>query len=412
MRCTLSKAVATMSLEPRLLEYDEALQIVLAEAKPLGTEVLDLTHILSRTLAESCLSTCDLPIFDNSAVDGYAVATSLGPSSRYQLVGEVPAGAHLGRTLTSGQAARVLTGAPVPNGTFAVVMQEEAVIEDNELVLRRSPAEGQHIRRRAEELTAGDVVFEKGHVCTPASIGAMAAAGIRNASVFRLPKVAVLVTGNELAVPGSKLQPGQIFESNSVAMTAAVRALGCDCTADLVSDDQDATRRAFEAALAQADIVISSGGVSVGTHDLVRPVLEELGVEQRFWGVAIKPGKPFFFGTRERTAVFGLPGNPVSALTIFQLFVRPFIQRIAGRASAQAPRTARLSQPLEKKAGRAEFVPARLNGANLEPFTGRASHKASLLASADALALLPTNAEELPAGTEVSVHILDWGAWE
>jgi len=377
---------------------------VLGAAKPLETESVSLSQLVGRVVAEPCLARCDLPRFDNSAVDGYAIhghdlAAKLLPISRI-----VAAGDPAGPPIVPGTCLRILTGAPVPCGTDAVAMQEEVDVQNGSIHLREPARSGSHIRRRAEEVLAGNLVVGAGRRATPGIVAAIAAAGIAHVQAHRIPRVGVLSTGSELAAPGQVLSEAQVYESNTYGLSAW---LGNRLHRVIrVQDDPETTKAALGSLFdASCDVVVTSGGVSVGDRDVVRPALAGLGVETNFWGVAIKPGKPLFFGSAPGGAlVFGLPGNPLSAMITFRLFVLPLLARLEGESSVSPRQSAQLSEPLVKTAGRLEFVPCcRGEGNIVRPTTCRGSHMLGGLAEADALILFPAHESHLDAGEEVEI---------
>ena len=401
--------------EAKLLSYEEALRLVLENTVPLGSEEVALGELLGRVLAMPIAARTDLPPFDNSAVDGFAFhVTDVQEGLRwrqFRVVGESKAGSKSLPTLNSGEALRVFTGAPLPPEVGAVAMQEICPVDDGHVKVDDVVDPEDHIRRRGSEAHFGSVVVPP-ILVTPPVIAALSAAGHDRALVFKRPQVGILVTGDELAVPGSELLPGQVYESNGAAIRAAVLALGLPEPKLLrCADSAQDTRTALTSLTESCDVVITSGGVSVGLHDVVRPTLEALGVQQIFWGVAIKPGKPIYFGKKGQIAIFGLPGNPVSALVTFALFVQPFLRRTSGRAVPTQPRQMVLRQSLTKRLGRAEFVPCRIAADGAHPVVGRASHKASCLAEADGLAILGAERESVLEGEQVDVIELTWG-WE
>ncbi|HEY5295586.1 MAG TPA: gephyrin-like molybdotransferase Glp [Gaiellaceae bacterium] len=393
-----------MSSPPHLLSIEAALALVLAHAQPLDPEPVVTADASGRVLALDARAAVDLPPFDSSAMDGYAVQASDTPG-QLTVLGHSAAGRPSEEPLARGAAAVISTGAVVPDGADAVVPVERATLDGSSVTVERVSA-GEHVRPRGGDAHAGDVVSHAGTRLGPAQIGALAAAGIATVLCARRPRIALLATGTELRAPGTELRPGEIYESNTILLAA--QAVSAGATADVhasVDDDPALTRAALERALA-ADVVITSGGVSVGPHDLVRAALVELGAEEVFWRVAVRPGKPVAFSTRGRTLVFGLPGNPVSALVGFELFVRPALLALQG-ASAPGPvyLPARLGTTVRQNANRDELLRARVrmdeHGAIVEPLGGQESHMIARAASADALVLVPSGTGELAAGTPV-----------
>src|SRR3954470_13820649 len=311
-----------------LISIAEARERVLAAVRPLPAEDVPLDAALGRVLAEEVRSEADLPPFDSSAMDGFAVVA--GPAGELPVVGESRAGRPAERPLSAGEAMRISTGAAVPEGADAVVPVERVETGTDGRVLVPETQPGAHIRRAGEDVREGAPVIAAGTELDPAGVAVLAALGHARVRCGRVPRVAVLVTGDELVEPGEPLGPGQIRDSNAYALSAqAVRAGARVTSRTIVRDERAATEEAFARALQEADVVIGSGGVSVGPHDHVKPALAALGVEERFWGVRLKPGKPTWFGTAPGgKLVFGLPGNPVSAMINFHLFARPALRAL------------------------------------------------------------------------------------
>jgi molybdopterin molybdotransferase len=387
-----------------VLSPAEALAQILEHAAPLGDEEAAVSPALAgRVLAADVTATVSLPPFATSAMDGYAVrAAELGdgpvPIAFRLAAGDAP------RPLPAGAAAGIATGAPMPPGADAVVPVEDAEEVDGALAAGR-PEPGAHIRPAGGDVEAGRVVAAAGRVLTPALLAAVAAVGTAAVRVARRPRLAAIATGSELVRAGTPLQPGQIYESNLTAIVAQSERAGAELVAArTVPDDRTATEAAFAAAL-EADVVVSSGGVSVGPHDHVKGALDALGVREVFWRVAHKPGKPLWFGVAPQGAlVFGVPGNPVSSLVCFELFVRPALRALQGAPQEPRP-VARLAGPVARLESRDHAVRCRLRpgdaGMELEPGGPQDSHLIVHAAGADAVALIAAGTGEVPAGTLV-----------
>ena len=389
----------------QLLSLADAQRTVLAHVRPLPVEEIRIEDASGRVLAADVHAAVDLPPFPSSAMDGFAIRAADTPG-RLRVAARIAAGRPAERALRAGEAMAIATGGVVPEGADAVVPIELVVDHGNDVEIPDGVDKMDNIRPRGGDVRAGETVLERGSVVHAAQVGALAAAGIDRVSCSRRPRVALLTTGTELRRPGEALGPGQIYESNGVMLAAALRAVGAEVTRlEPVEDDPDAHRLALERALG-ADVVVTSGGVSVGPHDLVRSTLRDLGVEEIFWGVAVKPGKPLSFGTRGDTLVFGLPGNPVSSLVGCELFVRPALLASQG-ATDPGPRfhVGRLARTARRNAQRDELLRARSStsddGVVLEPVGGQDSHMIVRAAAADALVLAPRGEGDLAAGALV-----------
>jgi len=402
-----------------VLSFDEALARILALGDPpLGSSVVPLEECDGRVLGEDIPSPVDLPGFDYSSMDGYAVrADDLDGAPPYRLLvrGESRTGA-VPDPLTPRTAMRIFTGAALPGGADAVVMQENVAREGDLAIVTAKPRPGAYVRRRGEDLVRGSVALTKGTRLRPAHLSLAAAIDRAELPVARRPRVAILATGDELRRPGTDAVPGTIPESNTVALRAMARRAGAEARAfPYVRDDRSATERAFASALDQVDVLVTVGGVSVGDHDLVRPALEAVGVTLDFWRVAIKPGKPLAIGTRTsahgRTVVVGLPGNPASAMVTFALFGIPLLRAMQGDARPLPTlHRARMARAHAHDPGRLELARATVSqdehGLVVSTLTNQASGAATSMAQADAIAFIPSDATGISAGAEVDVVLL------
>lgn len=391
-----------------LITIDEARGVVLGAVRPLGTETVALTQALGRVLAAPIRAAGDVPPFACSAMDGYAVRSG-GAGRILEVVAESRAGAPAERLLADGEAIRVSTGAAVPDGADAVVRQEDVEERDDRISVGIAVNPGSNIRAAGEDLRAGEAVLSPGTVLGPAELGYAVAAGVAELTVARRPRVAILCTGDELRAPGEPLAPGQIHNSNAPMLEAlSARAGALVEPTERVPDSREATRSALGSALDRADVVVVSGGVSVGPHDHVKPALEALGVREQFWGVALQPGKPTWFGVRDGKLVFGLPGNPVSCVVTFTLFAAPALAALqgAGRTSPDLERVP-LGAAVRRNRAREQAVRIRLERQNGQvvavPNGPQGSHLVSSLVGADGLAFIPPGEGELPAGTLVAL---------
>jgi molybdopterin molybdotransferase len=328
-----------------MITIGAALDVVLAATRPLGAEDVPLVDALDRVVSATVTSPTDLPPFTNSAMDGYAVRGEdlAGDRPSLQVIAEIPAGSVSAACVGPGQAAKIMTGAPLPAGSDTVVPVEltepashEVTVGDS-VVIAGPVAPGANVRHRGEDLSSGTTLLAPGRVLGPADLGLLATVGMAAVRVSRRPRVAILATGSELVAVGEPLGQGQIRDANSVvAYGQALRAGGRPQLLGIARDDREDTRRLLAQAL-EADVVISSGGVSVGEFDLVKVILEEIGVDRRFWGVKVKPGWPLAFGVRGDTLVFAVPGNPVAAMVSFELFIRPALLKLQGRSDVYRP---------------------------------------------------------------------------
>ena len=392
-----------------LITIAEARELVLSIARPLGTERVAIGEAAhGRVLAADLDAVGDVPPFPCSAMDGYAILD--GEAGRtLTVIGESRAGTPAARSLEDGAAIRISTGAAIPGGATAVIPQENVEVRDGTILTGTAVTEGEHVREAGEDMRAGETVLRAGTTLGAAELGAAVAAGAAELIVYRRPRVQVLSTGDELRAPGEPLGPGEIHNSNAPMLTALATADGAiAATPQRLPDDRAATEEGLAGALETADVVIVTGGVSVGPHDHVKPALAGLGVEEVFWRVALQPGKPTWFGHRDATLVFGLPGNPVSAVVTFSLFVRPALAAIQGcREKPLLESEAMLGTAVRRNPDREQAVRVRLerrNGALVATPNGpQGSHIVTSLLGADALAFVPAGDGELEAGAPVAL---------
>ncbi len=393
-----------------LISIAEAQRLVLERARPLEAERVPIERAAGRVLSEPATAAVDLPPFPSSAMDGYALrsADTDGAPVRLPVVERIAAGRPASRALGSREAMAIATGGVVPEGADAVVPLELVEESAEGLVVSAPVAPGANVRDRGGDVRAGDRVLSPGTRLGAAQVAALAAAGVGEVRCAKRPRVGILVTGSELRPPGSGLAPGQIYESNGLLLATALALAGAvPAQLGAVPDDREEHRRAMERALLGFDMLVTSGGASVGPHDLVRDVQRELRVEEVFWGVAVKPGKPVAFGSRRDHLVFNLPGNPVSVLVTFELFVRPAINALLGVPDPlPAFLHASLAAPLRRNAERDELVRAVVKKDNtglvLEPIAGQESHMIVRAGEASALVLVEAGEGDLKAGDAVS----------
>ena len=392
--------------------FEEARTIILDHVAPLGAERVALLDAVGRVLAEDVASPSDFPAWDNSAMDGYAVrAADAAGGAALPLSAYLPAGAPGAAPLAPGTAAKILTGAPLPAGADTVVPFEHAVEEGAAVRAVGPVSAGANVRRRGEDLRAGEVAISAGTVVGPAEVSWLATASRLSVPVHRRPRVAVVSTGDELVPPGEPLGPGKIHDSNAFALAAAVRLAGGEpVLLGIARDDREALRERLAEGL-RADALVTSAGVSVGDRDHVREVLAALEVRQVFWKVEVRPGGPTAFAVRGATPVFSLPGNPVATLLVFDQLVRPAILKLAGRRAVLRPVVrAVFQEDLRRRAGRAGFVRVRLErrGGALLAFSAGVQDTGILRTSlrADGLAVVSADQGDLHPGTPLDVQIL------
>ena len=403
-----------MQLFKTLIDHPEAIRLVLENTPRLPVACVPLVEARELALSEDIRARFDSPPFDNSAVDGYAVRSADAEVGRiFKVVDEAPAGRPAQKEVGEGEAIKIFTGGVVPRGADAVVMVENTSGWGEEFELKKAAEANQNLRATGEDVREGDLILRAGTEVGAPEIALAATQGYGELSVYRKPKVVILSTGSELVEPGTRaLSPGEIFDSNSFALLAQALEAGADASRMVAaSDDADALRAAMEQALTSADVVVTSGGVSVGQRDLVKSTLLELGVEQVFWGVKLKPGKPVFFGTRGDARFFGLPGNPVSAMVCFELFVRPALMEMMGREDKRRPRIGvYFDEDVENRFGRMHAMRVNLTGTEkgwrAESVGAQGSGLVSSLTKADALALIGPESEGVRAGELVEAIVL------
>ena len=405
-----------------MLSLEEARRVILSSIGVLRLEKVSLPCSLGRVLGEEVVSGVDIPPWDNSAMDGYAVRVSdVAGASREQpvllrVIEDLPAGRSSAHSLKPGEAIRIMTGAPIPTGTEGVVMVEDTERYGENVRIFRGVTEGQNIRKKSEDLKAGRSVFGPGTVLGPAEIGILASLNRGIVFVHRRPQVAILATGDELVEVGQEKGPGQIISSNSYTLTSQVRQCGAIAIdLGIARDGIESLRKKLEEGC-EADLLISSGGVSMGDHDFVKETLMGMKGEMKFWQVAIRPGMPTVFGILKGKPFLGLPGNPVSSMVCFELFARPALLKMSGHSHLFRPMMeAILDQEIVKKPGRTHFVRVMLERRKTEihaHLTGdQGSGILTSLSSAHGLAVVPRDVSLIKAGEKAKVLLLD-KAWE
>ena len=395
-----------------MLFFQAARKLILNSVSPCGVERVEILESLGRTLAEDIVAPWNLPASDNSAMDGYAVVSvnCLEPVT-LEVIGHIQAGGVNNSVVISGCAVKIMTGARIPPGCDAVVPVEETEAKDNFVHIRGPVSRLQHIRFKGEDVAEGEMVIGKGTVIRPPEISMLASCGKVFVPVFRKPRVAILSTGDELVELGEPALPGRIINSNAFSLAAAVREAGAEpIILGIARDNREDHREKMREGL-RADAFITSAGVSAGDHDYVREVLEELGVEQKFWKVAMKPGGPTAFGVKDGKPVFSLPGNPVSTMVTFEIFVRPALLRMMGRQRVIRPTVkVTLAEEVRKKQGKVQLVRLRLDRDG-RGFRGSSSGDQNTgilktMLMADAMAVLPADSTLFAAGEEVDAFLL------
>ncbi len=391
-----------------MISEADARSKILEAVRPLPPRKVSILQALDHFAAEDCFARLPLPNFDNSAMDGYAVlASDCKPGKRLRVTGEQPAGVDRKLHVSNGEAIRIFTGAPMPQGADAVVMQEDVTRDGDEIVVNVDVDLEEFVRKRGCDLGEGQKILAKGERIHATTLALLASQGLAAVLVDGEVRAAIISTGDELATPGQELQPGQIYDSNSLLFQSLLERSGAAvASTQHSSDNADSLRKAFRAA-GKNQILIVSGGVSVGEHDLVQSTLRELGAKIDVWRVAIKPGKPFLFGRLGECFVFGLPGNPVSAFVTFLQFVRPAVLKMMGANDLELPRIpAKLTVDLTNDSDRAHYLRGKLESGNFAPIGRQESHALFGLSQSDALLRVEVG-ESLKAGETVDVQVWD-----
>jgi len=385
-----------------MISVTEAQKQITQNAKLLDILSVDLNDALGYFLAEDLSAPIDLPSFRQSAMDGYAFIHN--GQTELKVVGQVQAGDTAIPELNAGEAIRIFTGAPVPDAADTVVIQEHITRINDKLIINTLPDKRANVRPIGEQITAGTAVFKKGHYINEASIGFLAGLGFTGVKVYRKPSVSILTTGNELQKPGTPLKPNHIYESNGIMLKNALARLGITEVQILKAQDTlDATKAAVKNALQASDVVLVSGGISVGDYDFVQEALLSNGVDEHFYKVNQKPGKPLWFGTTGDKSVFGLPGNPASSLTAFYIYVLPHLRKRMGSSSPFLnERKAELTEDINNSIGKTLFLKAGVAGTKITPYTGQASSMLNTYALSNALLVISDKETSLKAGDLVN----------
>jgi len=390
-----------------MIEVTKALEIVAANSSTLSTQKISVRKALGYILAETIYSPISMPPFRQSAMDGYAFIHSR--RHQFDVVGISQAGDHANIKLKENHAVRIFTGAYVPKDADTVVMQEDVMVNGDSILIAKMPEPFANVRSKGEQINAEDVVFDANTLITPAAIGFLACLGITEITVYKKPKVAILVTGNELVQPGKKLPKGKIYESNSLMLQAALQTIGVNkIKVHTVKDNLKATKKALQSILKKNDIVLISGGISVGDYDFVKEALLKNGVEELFYKINQKPGKPMFFGSKKDTLVFALPGNPASSLTNFYIYVYPAVKNKMGFSNTHLPKIIRkLDSEIVNNTGKTLFLKALYNETSVTILEGQASSMLNSFAIANGLVIVPHDIENIKKGASVTILPID-----
>ncbi len=393
-----------------MIPVKEAQEKVLETISVSKTEVSNISKAGGFVLSKNIISPLDLPPFDQSAMDGYAIISGdVFNGNKISVVGESSAGKSYFKKISSGQAIRIFTGAEIPEGADAVVMQEKAIVQNNLLIINDENLKtGLNIRRKGSQIKKGQPALQKGTSLTPAGIGFIASMGLKTVSVYKKPAITIIVTGNELQKAGTKLSRGKIFESNGITLEAALRQVGIeDIKTVFVRDDEKQTIKALKESMRKSDIILFTGGISVGDYDFVGTALKQEKIKEIFYKVKQKPGKPLYFGTKNKKYIFGLPGNPASVLTCFYEYVYPSIRKLSGHTSCflnSMNLTVTIS--INKKMGLTHFLKATTDYKTVTPLEGQESFIMRSYAEANCLICIPEYKEIIASGEPVEVHVI------
>lgn len=390
-----------------MIQVEQALSIIAENSTKMPIQRMPVHKALGYILAEAVYSPINMPPFRQSAMDGYAFIHS--ERHQYDIISISQAGDHANIKLKENEAIRIFTGAFVPDNADTVVMQEHVMANEKSILITRMPDQFTNVRAKGEQIVKEDLVFDANTLITPAAIGFLACLGITEIEVYKKPKVAILVTGNELVKTGKKLPKGKIYESNSVMLQAGLETIGIKKTKVFkVKDNLKATKKALKDILKKYDVVLISGGISVGDYDFVKEALLANGVEELFYKINQKPGKPMFFGSKNETLVFALPGNPASSLTNFYVYVYPAIKNRMGFADTHLPKLVRkLNSDFRNTTGKTLFLKALYDETNVTILDGQSSAMLNTFAIANSLLIVPANVQSLKKEELVTLLPID-----
>jgi molybdopterin molybdotransferase len=390
-----------------MIQVEQALSIIAENSTRMPIQKIPVQKALGYILAETVYSPINMPPFRQSAMDGYAFIHSI--KHQYDVVSTSQAGDHSDKKLKENEAVRIFTGAFVPHNADTVVMQENVLANKNSILIASMPERFANVRAKGEQIAKEEVVFEANTLITPAAIGFLACLGITEVEVYKKPKVAILITGNELVKPGKKLPKGKIYESNSVMLEAALQTIGIKKTKVYkVKDNLKSTKKALKGILSKYDIVLISGGISVGDYDFVKEALLKNGVDEHFYKINQRPGKPMFFGSKKETLVFALPGNPASSLTNFYIYVYPAIKNRMGFSETHLPKLIRkLNTDITNTTGKTLFLKALYSETHVTVLDGQSSAMLNTFAIANSLLIVPHDVKEYKKDELVTLLPID-----
>lgn len=398
-------------MERNYITFEEAREIIKESVKPLSSVYLPVVKAGGYVLTEDIFSPVDLPLWTNSAVDGYALNTESLKNlpARLRVIGEIKAGEVKRYELKVGEAVKIFTGSVVPDGADAVIEVEKVKVENGYVLILNEIKKLNNIRLRGEEVKKGDKVVKKGTEITPGVAGFLSMMGISHVKVFRKPKVFVIITGSEMMKPGERLKKGKIYDANSVSLSASLGKMGIDHKVKHIKDDLASMRHIFSEVIRKDfDIIIFTGGVSVGDYDFVRDILMNK-VEKIFYKVRQKPGKPLFFGRKDEKFIFGLPGNPAAVITCFYEYVYPAIRKMMGFYEIFLPEDEKmLSNDIKKNPDRLYFLRGKVRGGEVEILPNQDSHMLSSFVGCDCFVLASEGRDFISKGEKVKIHLLPW----
>lgn len=385
-----------------MITVQEALEIIEKKVTLQSVVSTSIHEAINTVLAKDIKAPISMPPFRQSSMDGYAL--KLSSADRYTVIGEVQAGSSQDSSVKEGEAVRIFTGAPVPVTADTVVMQESVQREGDVITFNKRPEINTNIRPMGEQLKIGEIALTKGTLLNAAGLGFLAGLGISNIEIYKQPSVSILITGDELQQPGSPLKKGQVYDSNSVTIKAALMSLGLSqITVDFIKDDYETTQKIIKKHINSSDVVLISGGISVGDYDFVRDALLENKVKEHFYKVNQKPGKPLWFGTTPSTTVFALPGNPASSLTCFYVYVLPALRRMMGHKNIHlAKHTGKTTINIKNRFGKTLFLKGNAANDEVTPLLGQASSMLKSFAVSNALIIIPETTSELKKGDTLS----------